>query len=406
MAESFDPYYQWLGIPPRDQPPHHYRLLGLEPLEENVEVIEHAADQRMGFLRTFQSGRHAALSQKLLNEIAAAKLCLLNPQKKAAYDHSLRAKIAPPATPPRAEGALPDDKAFGEYVLLERLDESGGGRIYKAKHRTLRRVVALKMLAPELTDTPARVERFHRKVKILARLSHPNLVAAYDAGVRGGVHYLAMEYVDGQDLARLLKRHGPLPPGHAVSYVVQAAAGIGHAHRHGIYHRNVKPGNLMVTRQGVVKVIGLGLARIDLEALPEDMSMGPELTAPGEVMGTPDYMAPEQGLDSSRADHRADIYALGCTLFALLTGRPPYPEKSPIKKILAHRDHPIPSLYASRPDVPAALDAVFRKMLAKRPEDRQQSMDEVTAELGACHSAEPRRKTAPPWVESRRAGRL
>jgi serine/threonine protein kinase len=384
MGDPFDPYYQWLGIPPKDQPPNHYRLLGIERFEANPDVIQHAADQRMAHLRALQTGRHSALSQQLLNEVAAARVCLLRPQKKADYDARLRAKLGS-AEAARAvehdDARKPDGMVFGEYLLLDQLGSGATGPVFKAKHRTMGRVVALKVLSPEALRSRERVERFRRKVKILAQLQHPNLVAAYDAGERDGTHYLVMQYVDGWDLAALVKEHGPLPVGHAVNYVVQAAAGLGYAHRQGIYHRNVKPSNLLVDRQGEVKVIGLGLARVDFDVLPAKASMGPELTAPGQVMGTVDYMAPEQAVDSSQVDHRTDVYALGCTLSTLLTGRPPYPAKSPMKKVLAHRDHPIPSLCAVRSDVPAGLDAVFQKMLAKRPDQRPQSMEEVITAL-------------------------
>jgi len=383
MSGPFDPYHHWLGIPPEEQPPNHYRLLGIAKFEENPSVIEHAADQRMGYLRTFQTGRHAALSQKLLNEVAAAKVCLLNAERKQAYDQELRPLLAADAgkvsdeTPQSHDGAV-----FGEYLLLDQLGTGGTGQVFKARHRTLGRVVALKMLSPATMQSPERVERFRRKVKILARLNHPNLVTAYDAGERDGTHYLVMQYVDGLDLATLLKQHGPLPVGHAVSYTLQAAAGIGCAHAEGICHRNVKPSNILVDMQGVVKVIGLGLASV--AAVPEDAGLGDQLTVTGQVMGTADYMSPEQSVDSSRIDHRADIYSLGCTLCALLTGRSPYPVKSPVKKIIAHRDSPVPSLRELRADVPPALDAAFRKMLAKRPEYRQQSMNEVITALQAC----------------------
>lgn len=388
MAGEFDPYYQWLGISPKHQPPNHYRLLGVELFEDNLEVIQHAADQRMSHLRNFQTGKRAAVSQRLLNEVAAARLCLLNPEKRAAYDAHLKARVPPPLpVAPKATDRDPEQSpgtAFGEYILLDQLDTSATGQVFKAKHRMLGRVVALKILSAEAMRSRERVERFCRKVRILARLDHPNLVTAYDAGERQGTHYLIMEYVDGWDLTTLIRQYGPLPVGHALNYVMQAAAGLGYAHSHGVYHRNVKPSNLLVNRQGVVKVIGLGLARVDFEALPDEVSMGDELTAAGRVMGTSDYMAPEQAVDSSQADHRADVYSLGCTLCTLLTGRPPYPMESPMKRIAAHRSHPIPSLQALRPDVSTALDAAFQKMLAKQPDDRQQSMNEVMVALQGC----------------------
>lgn len=400
MPDAFDPYRTWLGISPEEQPPNHYRLLGVPLFEDQPEAIEHAADRQMAHLHTLQTGEHAALSQRLLNEVAGARICLLNAEKKAAYDAQLRERMPPvPTAGPPVAAPIPmpvaapaaaaaegpaeeaDGSVFGEYVLLDRLGGDASGGIYKARHRTMGRVVALKILSLQAVQSPEALARFHRKVRILAQLSHPNLVAAYDAGRRERTHFLIMEYVDGEDLRTLVKRNGPLPVRDAVGCVSQAAAALGYAHAHGVYHRNVKPSNLLVDRRGVVKVIGLGLARVDLEAAPDEVSFGDEMTAQGRVMGTFDYMAPEQAQDSTRIDHRSDIYALGCTMCTLLAGRPPYPEKSQVKKILAHRDAPVPSLFELRPDVPFALDTLFRRMLAKRPEDRPQSMDEVIAGL-------------------------
>jgi len=398
MSEPFDPYYTWLAIPPEEQPPDFYRLLGVPRFESNPEVIQHASDQRMGHLRGFQTSRHSALSQKLLNEIAAARLCLLNARRKAAYDARLRKRLAEaagaeppppepiPATPPLAAPPsceeLPDGSVLGEYVLLDRLAASRTGPVYKAQHRTLGRIVAIKLLSSAATALPEKLERFRRKVKVLGRLNHPNLVAAYDAGQREGIHYLIMEYVDGQDLRAMLIQQGPLPVDCAVDYVAQAAAGLGCAHAQGVFHRNVKPSNLLVDRRGVVKVIGLGLARIDSGMAGDEAPPG-EITRQGRVLGTAEYMAPEQALDSHRVDARADIYALGCVLYTLLAGQPPYPSRTLQEQILAHREAPIPSLAARRPDVPASLDAVVQTMLAKLPDDRYASMDEVIAALRA-----------------------
>jgi serine/threonine protein kinase len=386
MAEAFDPYYTWLGIPPDQRPLHQYRLLGLRPFEENPEVIENAANQRMAHLRTFQIGRHGAQSQQLLNEVAAARVCLLNRDKKAAYDAQLRARLpaesAPGGKPSAPEAAdRINGSLFGEYLLLDQLGSSRTGPVFKARHRTMGRVVAIKILSQEAAMSPEALERFHRKVKILAQLSHPNLVAAYDAGERDGIYYLVMEHVDGQNLIALLKQCGPPPVRFAVNYVVQAAAGLGYAHSHGVYHRNVKPSNLMVSREGVVKVIGLGLARIGQCASMSDAGPGTELTHPGQVVGTLDFMAPEQAADSRNVDARSDVYSLGCVLHTLLLGRPPYAAKSPVQQAVVHRSAPIPSLRAAREDVPDGLDAAFQKMLAKRPEDRYQTMQELAAAL-------------------------
>jgi serine/threonine protein kinase/formylglycine-generating enzyme required for sulfatase activity len=391
MSKPFDPYYSWLGIPPAEQPADHYRLLGIPRFESDPEVIEHAADRQMSYLRTFKAPRHVAASQRMLNEVAAAKLTLLNADKKAAYDTELAKRYPRPT----AEQATPDAAAFEQYELLDQLNASKTGQVFKARHQTMGRVVALKVLSREAVASEQLVERFVRKVKLLARMSHPNLVAAFEAGRRMGTYYLAMEYVDGRDLKEILKERGALPVDEAVTYVIQAAAGLGYAHSHGVYHRNVKPSNLLVDQQGVVKVVGLGMAHVEASDLVSENSLGGELTAQGQVMGTYDFMAPEQAVDASSIDARADIYSLGCTLHALLTGRAPYPGKSPMQQVMAHRTHPIPSLRTLRADVPEALDAVFQKMMAKRAEERQQTMAEVIEELDQALAPEQPPEPAP-----------
>lgn len=377
MSKAFDPYHSWLGIPSSEQPPDHYRLLGVPRFEKEADVIEHAADRQMSYLRTFRAVKYVNAAQRLLNEVATAKVTLLNPAKRAAYDAELAKRYPPPAV--LQESGAP--AAFEQYELLDQLSASRTGQVFKARHQTMGRVVALKVLSREAVASEQLVERFVRKVKILARMSHPNLVAAFEAGRRAGTYYLAMEYVDGQDLREILKQRGPLPVDEAVTYTIQAAAGLGYAHSHGVYHRNVKPSNLLVDKQGVVKVVGLGMAHVEAGDLVSENTLGGELTAQGQVMGTYDFMAPEQAVDASSVDPRADIYSLGCTLHALLTGRAPYPGKSPMQQVMAHRSHPIPSLRTVRADVPESVDTVFRKMMAKRPEDRQQSMAEVIEEL-------------------------
>jgi serine/threonine protein kinase len=394
MSKSFDPYHSWLGIPPSEQPPDHYRLLGIARFESNVDVIEHAADRQMSYLRTFKAARHVDWSQRLLNEVASARLTLFNAEKKAAYDAELAKRYPPP--PP--ENATAQATAFDQYELLDQLNVSKSGQVFKSRHQTLGRLVALKVLSREAMASEQMVERFVRKVRILARMSHPNLVAAFEAGHRLGTYYLAMEYVDGKDLRTILKERGTLPVDEAVTYTIQAAAGLGYAHSHGVCHRNVKPSNLLVDKQGVVKVVGLGLAHVEASDLRSENSLGGELTAEGQVMGTYDFMAPEQAVDSSSVDPRADVYSLGCTLHAMLTGRAPYPGKSPMQQVMAHRSHPIPSLRTLRADVPEAVDAVFQKMMAKRPDDRQQSMAEVIEALDAVFSPDLPAEPAPPPV--------
>ena len=243
------------------------------------------------------------------------------------------------------------------------------------------RIVALKTL-PSGVIKPETVQRFYREVKAAARLSHRNIVTAFDAGEHAGTHYLVMEYVVGRDLAAIVKEKGPLPLRQAIDYVQQAARGLEFAHKHGVVHRDVKPSNLLVDQEGVVKILDMGLARLseNLAGTPE----AAELTGTGQILGTVDYMSPEQAEDVRSADHRSDIYSLGCTLFYLLTRRAVYGGETIVKRILAHRDAPLPSVMELRPDCPETLDAAIRRMLAKRPEDRPQSMADIIVDLESC----------------------
>ena len=270
---------------------------------------------------------------------------------------------------------------FDEYVVLDQIGEGGMGVVLKAQHRRMKRLVAVKMLLAARLQSPEAVERFYREVQAAAKLSHPNIVASYDAREQDGTLCLVMEYVEGSDLAVVVKEHGPLPIPQAVNCILQAARALQYAHGKGIVHRDIKPGNLLLDKEGTVKILDMGLARI---TGVEAAMGGPEqLTVSGQVMGTCDYMAPEQAFDSHKADHRADIYSLGCTLYRLLTGNPPYGGETLVKILMAHRENPIPSLCVARPEVPEELDECFQKMMAKTPEDRYQSMAEVATSLEA-----------------------
>ena len=269
---------------------------------------------------------------------------------------------------------------LGEYVLLDRLGGGGMGVVYRALHRRMDRTVALKTLSPRAMSAPGAVARFHREVRAAARLVHPNIVTAFDAGEHEGIHYLVMEYVEGEDLGKLVQERGPLPVEEAVAYILQAAKGLAYAHSQGIIHRDVKPSNLLLDRQGVVKILDMGLARVT----SWEGRQTEELTRSGQVMGTFEYMAPEQAISSHHADHRADIYSLGCTLYRLLTGEAPYQGSSAWEVILAHREDPIPSLRERRPEAPEELEWIYQRMVAKRPEDRYQSMEEVAVALELC----------------------
>jgi serine/threonine protein kinase len=260
------------------------------------------------------------------------------------------------------------------YRLLAPLGTGGMGVVFKAEHRLMERIVALKIIRKELTQRADSVERFRQEVKAAARLSHPNIATAYDAEQSGDLHFLVMEYIAGTSLEYLVRTRGPLPIAQACDIIRQAALGLQHAHEHGMVHRDIKPQNLLVTPAGQVKILDFGLARLCSE------NSGGSLTAPGTVVGTPDYLAPEQALDAHQADVRADIYSLGCTFFFLLTGKPPFLEGSALQKLLAHQQRTPPSLADRRPDLPPALIRIVEQMMAKDPARRIQTAAQV-AEL-------------------------
>jgi WD40 repeat protein len=273
------------------------------------------------------------------------------------------------------------------YRILGVLGSGGMGAVYKAEHLLMQRPVALKVIGQELLQRPGAVERFLQEVKAAARLTHPNIVTAYDAEQAGDVHFLVMEYIEGVSLAQRLDQRGPLPVAEACGYVRQAALGLQHAHERRMAHRDIKPHNLMLTPDGQVKILDFGLARFVSENSEND-----GLTAPGTTMGTPDYIAPEQATDARRADVRADIYSLGCTLYCLLAGQPPFPTGSALEKAMAHRqDRPRP-VTALRPEVPPALAAVVEKMLAKDPAGRYQTPVEVARALEPFTAGDTRRR--------------
>jgi WD40 repeat protein len=263
------------------------------------------------------------------------------------------------------------------YRILGLLGSGGMGAVYKAEHRLMERVVALKVMTRALVASAATVERFRREFTASARLSHANIVAAYDAEQAGDLPFLVMEFVEGSDLARWVVERGPLPVAEACEYVRQAALGLQHAHEHGMIHRDIKPHNMMRTPDGTVKILDFGLARLVADATSGQGGV----TGQGILLGTVDYLAPEQADDARRADIRSDIYSLGCTLYHLLSGRPPFPQGTMVQKIMAHTERdPLP-IQELRPDLPPGLARVVSRMMAKSPDERYQTPSEVCAAL-------------------------
>ncbi|MFN0021300.1 MAG: SUMF1/EgtB/PvdO family nonheme iron enzyme [Pirellulaceae bacterium] len=268
------------------------------------------------------------------------------------------------------------------YRIQALLGRGGMGSVFRAEHRVMNRPVALKVIDRHLVQTPGLVERFHREVQAAAKLSHPNIVTAYDAEQAGDLHFLVMEIVEGHDLAEVVRQRGRLPVQEACEYVRQAALGLQHASERGMVHRDIKPQNLMLTASpdasapGVIKILDFGLAQFATEIAETS-----GLTQVGAMMGTPDYMAPEQARDAHSADIRADIYSLGCTLYCLLSGGAPFPQGSIVEKIMAHVERQPKPLQELRNDVPPKLAAVLAKMMAKAPGDRYQTPAEVAEAL-------------------------
>jgi serine/threonine protein kinase len=271
---------------------------------------------------------------------------------------------------------------LGDYLLVDRLGKGGMGLVYRAWHRRMQRDVAVKVLPESGAASPELKLRFHREAIAAARLLHPNVVTAFDAGDISGIQFLVMEYVDGVDLATLVRRTGCLTEGEALSVVTQAARGLDYAHTRGVIHRDIKPSNILVDGSGAAKLLDLGLARIEQTLAQVSAGrMTDDLTQTGMAMGTVDYMSPEQAANTKFADARSDIYSLGCTLYFLLAGQPIFEGETTLSKILAHRESPPPSL-AGGEEVSSGLNSIFQKMVAKRPELRFGSVTELILALG------------------------
>ena len=273
---------------------------------------------------------------------------------------------------------------IGKYRIISHLASGGMGVVYKAQDEELGRIVALKILARDLSNQPARVERFRREARHAARLHHENIVTIYEFGEFEDMQYLALEFVDGVDLLQYISQKGRLDVTEACCIVTQTASALEHSFEEGIIHRDVKPSNLLIARrrdQLLVKLTDLGIAR----EVAEEAS---RMTGAGLIVGTIHYLAPEQARDSGTADIRSDLYSLGCTFYEMLSGQPPF-NGSVTELVYKHSEEPPPDICTSRPEVPSRLSHIIRKMMAKKPSDRYQTPTELLVELRRIDSPEP-----------------
>jgi serine/threonine protein kinase len=265
---------------------------------------------------------------------------------------------------------------IGKYKILERLGIGGVGNVYLCEHPYMRRGVAVKVLPAHKAEQPALLARFYREAYVVATLNHPNIVRAHDVDQEGGCHFLVMEYMDGTNLRDLVKKFGPMDVGRACHCTRQVAEALDQLHRSGLVHRDVKPANILVDRQGTVKILDLGLARVFDDS--EGITRKHDHQA---VLGTADFLSPEQARDSHEVDVRADIYSLGATFYYLLAGHPPFPDGTLSQKLMWHQTKDPESIRSLRPEVPAGIETVLRRMIAKAPEDRYQMPIEVVEAL-------------------------
>lgn len=318
---------------------------------------------------------------------AMSRICSYSSQASSAAGPAVDGLLKPPENTEPSESGTSGLEAttdslgtIRDYRLLSKLGQGGMGEVYKAQHTKLRRIVALKVLPAGVANQPAVITRFEREMQAVGTLDHPNIVRAFDAGESDGRHYLVMEYVQGRDLTQVIRDCGPLPIPEVCELIYQAAVGLQHAHDAGLVHRDIKPSNLMLAETGVVKILDLGLALLN-----NTDSKG-ELTSAGQVMGTFDYMAPEQAGDTHQVDARADIYSLGATLYKLLTGVAPFGDPTfdtPVKKLTALAIKEPTPVQQRRNEIPQPLAAVLARMMAKDPAKRYTTAMEVATALAS-----------------------
>jgi len=265
---------------------------------------------------------------------------------------------------------------LGKYKLMRHLGTGGMSTVYLAENKITGQRRAIKVLPRKQVSNKSFLERFYREARAAAALNHPNIVRVYDISAKENTHYMVMEYVEGIDLYALVKRDGPLPFDAALPYVRQAAIGLQHAHQRNLVHRDIKPANLLLSENGQVKILDLGLALLAAEDEESLTVMHNE-----RVMGTADYLSPEQAVNSHEVDHRTDIYSLGCTLYFLLTGQPPFPEGTLAQRIAMHQTRDPQAITELRQDCPVAVAQFCQRMMQKKPEDRFPDATTVISEI-------------------------
>ena len=290
----------------------------------------------------------------------------------------------PKAGRPRAGRDVPHPKKLGRFTIRKELGAGGMGTVYLAEDTRLKRTVALKVLPVDRNTPPNLIARFESEAQAAAQLRHPGIVAIYDSGRDGDYLFLALEYVDGQDVERVMRSRGRLPPRRCLQIVRQVAESLEHLHETGIVHRDLKPSNFLIRRDGSVVLTDLGLAR----AVEEESSGG--ITRAGYTVGTVDYMPPEQAKNSRAADIRSDIYSLGCSWYHMATGKLPFPGDSLTARLGAHATQPPPDARAVYEDIPESHVAVMQRMMAKNPDERYQTPADLLADLAQAAKARER----------------
>jgi len=310
---------------------------------------------------------------------------------------ALKAEDLPAGMTPRELALALQGEMLDQFHMQQFVGGGGMGVVFKARDTTLDRIVAVKVVASHSLSTEDLKKRFLVEAQSAARLDHPNIARIYDSGRSRGLPYIVFEYIEGANIRDLVIKHGPLPVGDALSYTYQIAHALTHASQRDVIHRDIKPSNILVTHDGQAKLVDMGLARFhQVDSTEED------LTNTGVTLGTFDYISPEQARDPRVADTRSDIYSLGCTLFYMLAGHPPFSQATPAQKLLKHQGERPPELLVLRPDLPETVGKLVQCMLAKRPEDRPQTPTELVVALADLLQTEglqvPQTLSSPPVV--------